>query len=302
MRCRTSGTGSSPWVTTMSSDAREERGTLGHMLTVDLEDWYHSNLRSWSPEDGCVHEVRVVENTHRLLKLFEQHHAKATFFVLGSIADDHPGLVREVASAGHEIASHGYGHRLVHEMTRAEFKDDVAGAKARLEDIVGRRVKGYRAPSWSIDEHTPWALEVLEESGFAYDASVFPMRTYLYGTSSAQRFPHRPKLNGRTLDLLEVPASTVHFMGRNFAFAGGFYLRVLPSGLFFMGVRRLEREGQPTVVYLHPREIDPGQPKPQLALREKIIHHYGVSTFERKLVRALGSLKFTSIEERLGVS
>jgi polysaccharide deacetylase family protein (PEP-CTERM system associated) len=286
----------------MSSDARTERGALGNMLTVDLEDWYHSNLRSWSPKDGCAPEVRVVENTQRLLEIFEQHHAKATFFVLGSIAKDHPGLIREVASAGHEIASHGYGHRLVREMTRAEFKDDVARAKAGVEDIVGRRVKGYRAPSWSIDERTPWALEVLEELGFAYDSSVFPMRTYLYGTSSAPRFPHRSELSGRTLDLLEVPASTVRIMGHNVAFAGGFYFRALPVGLFLLGVRRLEREGQPTVVYLHPREIDLGQPKPQLSFSERIIHHYGVSTFERKLVRALGSLKFTSIEDRLGIS
>jgi polysaccharide deacetylase family protein (PEP-CTERM system associated) len=285
----------------MTSSSPQGFSTLRNILTVDLEEWFHSNLRGWTFTEGGTYEVRVVGNTHRLLEVLEEHHAKATFFVLGSLADDHPELVRQIAAAGHEIATHGYAHRLVYEQTPDEFRDDVARAKARIEDIIGRRVKGYRAPSWSINEGTLWALELLEELGFAYDASVFPMRTYLYGMPSAPRFPYRPVLDGRTLGLLEVPASTVRLVGCNLPFAGGFYFRALPFLLFSLGVRSVNQEGHPAIVYLHPREIDPGQPRLRLPLKERVIHHYGVRRCEHKLIRALRRFEFTSIEECLSI-
>ncbi len=272
-----------------------------NILTVDLEEWFHSNLHGWTFSDEGRYESRVVGNTQRLLELFAEYDATATFFVLGSVADAHPGLVRDIAAAGHEIATHGYRHRLVCEQTPEQFKQDVGRAKAELEDIAGRRVKGYRAPSWSVDERTLWALELLEELGFTYDASVFPMRTYLYGMSSAPRFPYRPTVGGRTLEILEVPASTVRLLGRNLPFAGGFYFRALPFAIFSGGVRSVNREGQPAVVYLHPREIDPGQPRLPLGLKERFIHDYGVRRCERKLTRALDRFEFSSIEECLHI-
>ncbi len=274
---------------------------MKNILTVDLEEWFHANYHTGVFSDRGTYETRVVENTRRLLEMFAEHHARATFFVLGSVAEAHPALIRKIAEAGHEIATHGYGHLLVYEQTPEEFRQDVTRARTLLEQMVGRHVKGYRAPSWSITDKSMWALELLEELGFAYDASVFPVRTYLYGMPSAPRFPYRPVVGGRTLEILEVPTSTARILGRNFPFSGGFYFRALPFSLFAHGIRSVNREGHPAIVYIHPREIDPCQPRLRLSLKERLIHYYGVKDCEAKLVRGLGSFEFTSVEESLGV-
>ena len=270
---------------------------MKNILTIDLEEWYHANYHDDVFNNKKTYQVRVVQNTHRLLALFAEYGAKATFFVLGHVAEEHPDLIRRISSAGHEIACHGYAHELVYQQTPEEFRVDVLKAKSLIEEITGLEVKGYRAPSWSVTEKSLWAWEVLEELGFAYDASVFPISTYLYGLPSSPRFAYHPTYKHQDLNLLEVPSSTVQVLGKNIPFAGGFYFRALPYPLIAQGIKAVNNEGQPALVYLHPREIDPGQPRLTLSLKESLIHYYGINGCEQKLIRILKKFEFTSIEE-----
>ena len=270
---------------------------MQNILTIDLEEWFHANYHDNVFDPQQDYEVRIIRNTERLLALFNTHQVKATFFVLGYVAEQHPQLVRQIAAAGHELATHGYAHQLVYQQTPAVFKDDVSQAKKRVEDIIGKSVKGYRAPSWSITPKSLWAWDILEDLGFVYDASVFPIETYLYGLPSSPRFPYHPQYNGRTLRLLEIPSSTVRMLKKNIPFAGGFYFRALPYPLIARCIKTVNREGYPAIVYLHPREIDPRQPRLTLSAKESLIHYYGIKECERKLIRILKKFKFTSIEE-----
>lgn len=270
---------------------------MKNILTIDLEEWFHANYHDDVFDNQKTYEVRILQNTERLLSLFAEHKAKATFFTLGYVAEKHPRLIQTIASEGHEIASHGYAHQLVYQQSPAEFRADVSKAKQLVEDLTGKVIKGYRAPSWSITAKSLWAWEILEDLGFVYDASVFPIQTYLYGLPSAPRFTYHPKYEGKPLSLLEVPSSTVRILSKNIPFAGGFYFRALPSALIALGIRTVNKEGQPVIVYLHPREIDPGQPRLTLSLKESLIHYFGIKGCEQKLIRILKMFKFTSIEE-----
>jgi len=270
---------------------------MKNILTIDLEEWFHANYHEDVFDPQKTYAVRIVQNTKRLLTLFAEHKAKATFFVLGYVAEKHPQLIRDIAAAGHEIASHGYAHQLIYQQTPKEFKEDVSRAKKCVEDILGKQVKGYRAPSWSITSKSLWAWGILQELGFVYDASVFPIETYLYGLPSSPRFSYHPTFNGETLDLLEVPSSTVRVFNKNIPFAGGFYFRALPYPVIAQCIKTVNKEGQPAIVYLHPREIDPEQPRLDLNLKESLIHYHGIGGCEQKLIRVLKKFKFTSIEE-----
>jgi polysaccharide deactylase family protein, PEP-CTERM locus subfamily len=270
---------------------------MKNILTIDLEEWFHANYHDDVFDPQKSYEVRIIQNTKRLLALFQKHQAKATFFVLGYVAEKHPQLIREIAAAGHEIATHGYAHQLAYLQTPEVFKEDVSRAKKLVEDIIGKNIKGYRAPSWSVTSKSLWVWGILEDLGFIYDASVFPIETYLYGLPTAPRFPYHPQYNGRTLKLLEVPSSTVQIFNKNIPFAGGFYFRALPYPLIAQGIKTVNKEGQPAIVYLHPREIDPGQPRLTLSLKESLIHYYGIHGCEQKLKRILKKFEFTSIEE-----
>lgn len=274
---------------------------MQNILTIDLEEWFHANYHDDVFDPHKTYEVRIIQNTERLLALFAEHQAKATFFVLGHVAAQHPSLIRKIAEAGHELASHGYAHQLIYQQTPAVFKEDVSQAKKRVEDLVGKSVKGYRAPSWSITAKSLWVWEILEELGFFYDASVFPIKTYLYGLPSSPRFPYHPLYKGRTLKLLEVPSSTVRVFKKNIPFAGGFYFRALPYPLIAQGIKTVNKEGQPAIVYLHPREIDPRQPRLPLKPKESLIHYFGLRQCAQKLVRLLKKFQFTSIEEYFGL-
>ena len=269
---------------------------MKNILTIDLEEWFHANYHEDVFDPQKTYAVRIVQNTKRLLTLFAEHKAKATFFVLGYVAEKHPQLIKDIAAAGHEIASHGYAHQLIYQQTPNEFKKDVSRAKKCVEDILGKQVKGYRAPSWSITSKSLWAWDILQELGFVYDASVFPIETYLYGLPSSPRFSHHPTFNGETLDLLEVPSSTIRIFNKNIPFAGGFYFRALPYPVIAQCIKTVNKEGQPAIVYLHPREIDPEQPRLDLNLKESLIHYYGIGGCEQKLIRVLRKFKFTSIE------
>lgn len=270
---------------------------MKNILTIDLEEWFHANYHAEIFDNQKTYEVRIIQNTERLLALFSEHKVKATFFVLGHVAEQHPQLIKDIAAAGHEIATHGYAHQLVYQQTPDMFKEDVSQAKKLIEDIINKGIKGYRAPSWSITPRSLWAWDILSDLGFVYDASVFPIETYLYGMPSSPRFPYHPEYNGRTLNLIEIPSSTVRILNKNIPFAGGFYFRVLPYSLVARCIKTVNNEGQPAIVYLHPREIDPGQPRLTLSLKENLIHYYGINGCERKLIRVLKKFTFTSIEE-----
>jgi polysaccharide deacetylase family protein (PEP-CTERM system associated) len=256
-------------------------------MTVDVEDWFQVQAFAGTIPRSAWEDMprRVVANTERFLAMFEQAGVQATFFVLGWVADRHPDLVRRIVAGGHELASHGYAHRLAHEQTEAEFRDDVGRARRLLEDTGGVPVAGYRAPTFSINTRNPWAFDVLEQEGYRYSSSIFPIRHDLYGMPQAPRVPHRPR-QGR---LVEIPMTTVRIGGRNFPSAGGGYFRLLPYALFRAGLRRVnEREHLSGVFYTHPWEIDPGQPRVREAPRmAQFRHTVNLAQTERRILRLL---------------
>jgi polysaccharide deacetylase family protein (PEP-CTERM system associated) len=213
-------------------------------MTVDVEDWFQVQAFAGtiSRDDWDGLERRVEANTDRILAMFADAGVCGTFFTLGWVAERHPALVRRIVAAGHELASHGYWHRLAHEQSPADFAEDVGSARKLLEDIGGVAVAGYRAPTFSINTRNPWAFDVLAEQGYRYSSSVYPVRHDLYGMPDAPRFPYRPR-NGA---LLEIPMTTVQAAGRNFPCAGGGYFRLLPYGLYRAALRRFNRDGKST--------------------------------------------------------
>jgi len=224
----------------------EDRIRQVNILTVDLEDWAQSTV-----DHALPISPRVVENTRRLMKLFAKHEVTATFFVLGLVAQAYPKLVREVAEAGHEIATHGFNHEQIFKLKPEEFAADVQRAVRVTEDIIGEKVVGYRAPDFSITRESLWALDVLAEQGIKYDSSIFPIRSSRYGIPSSPRFPYRVS-DG----LYEIPLTTVRIGAINFPVCGGGYFRLAPYWLTRWAMRRVNAERHPAVVYVHPYELD----------------------------------------------
>jgi polysaccharide deacetylase family protein (PEP-CTERM system associated) len=274
-------------------------------FSVDVEDWYQvadfDAVVARDAWDG--YESRVARNTDRVLGLLHDAGVKGTFFVLTWNAERHPDVVRRIAAAGHEIASHGYGHRLVYEQTPEEFRDDVGRAKGILEDLTGTPVLGYRAPSFSITAGSLWALDVLLDCGYRYDSSVFPVKDSLYGLPGARRFPYVIRERGGAR-LLEFPITTTSAFGRNLPLGGGGYLRMLPYNYMRWGMRRVNAgEGEPAVVYIHPWEVDPGQPRLRTAGRRGFSTHYvGLARTEAKLRRLLRDFRFAPMRDVLGLA
>jgi len=279
----------------------ETRGILNNALTVDLEDYYHVSAfaKQIDPASWGVMASRVEGNTQRLLDVFAAADCKATFFSLGWAAEQNPALVLRVAEAGHEIACHSHQHRYVYALTPSEFREDTARAKKALEDASGRSVVGYRAPSFSITTECLWAYEILAELGFVYDSSVFPVRHPNYGMHAAHRFPY--KVATAAGDILEFPMPTLNFYGRRSPFGGGAYLRLLPEWYTKWAVRYVnEAEGQPVCMYLHPWEIDPGQPRMRGAMSSRLRHYMGLGTTERKLCNLLKQFSFCQMSALIG--
>jgi polysaccharide deacetylase family protein (PEP-CTERM system associated) len=285
--------------------AARANGTLVNGFSVDVEDWYQVadfeavvGLDAWDR-----YESRVARNTDRVLALLAEAGVRGTFFVLTWNAERHPEIVRSIAGAGHEVACHGHAHRLIYEQSPETFRDDVTRAKRLLEDITGTPVLGYRAPSFSITSRSLWALDVLLECGFRYDSSVFPVRDSLYGLPDAQRFPYVIReRDGRSL--VEFPITTTRVRGRNLPLGGGGYLRMLPYRYMAWGMRRVNRdERQPTVVYVHPWEVDPEQPRMRTAGRRGFSTHYvGLARTEAKLRRLLRDFRFAPLRDVLGLA
>lgn len=279
-----------------STDRRAGGASIVNAMSVDVEDYFHVSAfdRVVSRAGWDEFESRVVANTRRLLELFDEAHVRATFFVLGWIAERFPALVREVVTAGHELASHGYHHQLLYMLTPQQFREDVRSAKAVLEDAAGVQVFGFRAPSYSVVESSLWALDILIEEGYVYDTSIFPIHHDRYGIPNAARHAHRIERPAGTL--IELPASTVRVGRVNLPIAGGGYFRLLPYAWTRWGIRRVnETEGEPVVFYCHPWEIDPDQPKMRVGLSSRMRHYGGLSRTARRLTRLLEEFCFDSV-------
>ena len=270
-------------------------------LTVDVEEYFQVAAfeRTISRTSWDRAESRVEFNTGRVLDLFGAQGVRGTFFVLGWIAERHPGLVHRIVKDGHELASHGYDHTRVHNFTPEQFRADVVRTKAILEDIGGVQVRGYRAPSYSINAKNLWAIDVLQETGHVYSSSIYPIRHDLYGMPDAPRFPFR----FRPDSILEIPVTTVRMGGRNYPCGGGGYFRLLPYALFRGMLRRVnDTDGQPGLFYFHPWEVDPGQPRVEGApLKSRFRHYLNLDSMSARLERLLGDFSWGRMDEVFGI-
>lgn len=241
-------------------------------MSVDVEDYFQVQAFAGIIDRNGWDAIpcRVEANMDRLLAQFSRAGVTATFFTLGWIAERYPDLVRRIVREGHELASHGYGHQLVHSLTPEAFREDLVRAKGVLESIGGVQVAGYRAPTFSIGPRNPWAFDVLEETGHRYSSSVYPVKHDLYGVPDAPRFPYRPGAGS----LVEIPMTTLRLGGRNLPISGGGYFRLMPYMLFRTLLRRFHAaDNRPGVFYFHPWEIDPGQPRVAGASRLSLFRH-----------------------------
>ena len=266
-------------------------------LSVDIEDWFQVGAfeRIVRREDWDTLQPRVERNSDAVLALFARHGVYATFFTLGWVAERYPDLIRRIAAAGHEVASHGWDHVRVFTMTPGQFRADIGRTRALLEDLTGRRVAGYRAPSFSIDRRTPWAHEILAEEGYAYSSSVAPISHDHYGWPGAPRFAFRPVKESA---LVELPVTSAKFGGKLLAAGGGGFFRLLPYRFSRWAIRQVNREGRPAIFYFHPWEIDPSQPRLVNApLRSKLRHYSRLGAMEAKLHRLIQEFRWGSVAD-----
>ena len=271
---------------------------MRNALSVDVEDWFQvgafENTIDKASWDGRLH--RVERNTDAVLAMFGEAGVRGTFFTLGWIAARYPALIRRIADAGHEIASHGWDHLRVFRMTPKQFADDLNRSRAAIEDAAGQQITGYRAPSFSIDLRTPWAHAVLAEAGYAYSSSVAPVLHDHYGWPEAPRFAFRPLSDS---GLIELPVTTVKIAGRNFAAGGGGFFRLFPYGLSRWAIREVNRkEKRPAIFYFHPWEIDPEQPRvAEAPLKSRLRHYTNLDRMAGKLRRLLRDFEWVRTDQ-----
>jgi polysaccharide deacetylase family protein (PEP-CTERM system associated) len=275
---------------------------LVNALTVDVEDYFQVSAFEPSVTRGtwALRESRVCRNTERLLDLFSAVRVRATFFVLGWVAERFPALVRRIVLEGHELASHGFEHRLVYSQTPREFREDLRRARVALEAAGGSPVLGYRAPSYSIVRESMWALDVLIDEGFVYDSSIYPIRHDRYGIPDWNREVHQIERPGGRI--WELPGSTIRIASTNLPIGGGGYFRLLPYGWTRLGIQRLNAGGQPAIFYLHPWEIDPEQPRIPAGPLSTFRHYRNLSRTEPRLKRLLAEFRFGTVSDVLAKS
>jgi polysaccharide deacetylase family protein (PEP-CTERM system associated) len=273
---------------------------IENALTIDVEDYFQvaALAEAVRREDWHSMEYRVEANTHRLLELLDRHNTRATFFTLGWVAEKSPQLVRDIQKAGHEVASHGYSHQLIYNQTPEVFREETRRSKQILEDITGEPITGYRAASYSITNQSRWALDILAEEGFAWDSSIFPVHHDRYGMPGT---PHAPYLlrtpNGGLLT--EFPLSTCPLGSYRLPIAGGGYFRLYPYWLSRWGLGRINRSGQPFIFYLHPWEIDPGQPRLDVSALSKFRHYNNLQKCMGRLEKLLNDFHFGTVGDVL---
>ena len=273
-----------------------QEASIRHVLSFDVEEhfqvsafWSDARRQQWDRL-----ESRVEQNTLRLAELLAQFETRATFFVLGWVAERYPGLVKALVEQGHEIASHGYGHELVTDQTASEFREDVRRAKCILEDVTGEMVYGYRAPSFSITDRTPWALEILVEEGYLYDSSIYARfsRSEKVGTERGVR-----EIVTAAGNIFEMALPTANLCGIQFPIAGGGYFRLFPYSVSRIFLRQLEKAGTQFVIYLHPWEIDPGQPRMEGSVVSGVRHYLNLKKTEQRLQCLLRDFSFAPVVE-----
>ncbi len=267
-------------------------------LSVDIEDWFQVGAFETviRRSDWDSLPCRVEPNTDAVLALFADCGVTGTFFTLGWVAERYPALIRRIADAGHEVASHGYDHARVFTLTPEQFAADLERTRKLLEDAGGQPVTGYRAPSFSIDQRTPWAHSILAEQGYAYSSSVAPIAHDHYGWASSPRFGWRPVADSA---LIELPVTTAEWVGRRFAAGGGGFFRLLPYALYRASIRQVhQRDEQGAIFYFHPWEIDPEQPRQNDApMKSKLRHYTNLSVMESKLKRALKEFRWGRVDQ-----
>ena len=275
---------------------------MQNIMTIDVEDYFHvSGLASVIDKARWdQYPCYVAENTLKLLAIFAKHRTKVTFFVLGWVAERYPEIVEAMSRDGHEVASHGYGHQLVYEIGPEAFYQDVTKAKHLLEDITGQAILGYRAPSASVTRNSFWALDILYDTGHQYDASIYPIVHDRYGIPDAPRFPHILQTE-RGRSLWEVPFSTLRVGQQNVPIAGGGYFRMFPYAYTRWGIKTLNNERQPAVVYIHPWEIHQDQPRHCPGMLNRFRHYVNLSQTEKRLHALLRHFEFAPIREHLGM-
>ncbi len=269
-------------------------------LTVDVEDYFQVSAfaDSIGQHEWDDHPLRVEQNTNKLLDLFDEYEIKATFFVLGWVAERAKDLVLDIAKRGHEVASHGYSHQLVYNQTPDVFREETIRSKSILEDIVQQPIRGYRAASYSITNRSLWALDILAEAGFDYDSSIFPVRHDRYGIPDSPEFPY-------ILDtpaghkLVEFPLSTAKIMKYRLPIAGGGYFRLYPYWLSRTGLRQVNRRKKPFIFYLHPWEVDPEQPRISASRFSRFRHYNNLDKCEGRLRRLASDFQFSTVEKVL---
>ncbi len=271
---------------------------LTNAMTVDVEDYFqvsafepHIDRAEWDR-----YSCRIERNIENILELFDRHHAYATFFTLGWVAERYPGVIRRIIENGHELASHGLSHVRVDKQDPDLFRDDVKRAKALLEDVGGSAVNGYRAASFSIGQRTPWAFDVLAEEGYRYSSSIYPIRHDHYGMPEAPRFAFRTNPNQ---DFIEVPITTLSLWGHNLPCGGGGYFRLLPYAVSRWSLRQVNKiEGAPCILYFHPWELDPEQPRiPGLSLKTRFRHYVNLGQMQDRLSAVLRDFHWNRMDE-----
>jgi polysaccharide deacetylase family protein (PEP-CTERM system associated) len=267
-------------------------------LTIDFEDWYQG--LEIPPSGWDRFEDRIAFAGRKILGLLAEADVRATFFVLGHVAERHPELILEIASEGHELATHGYSHTLVYLLAPDDFRAEIERCVRFLEDLTGKRVLGHRAPFFSITRDSLWALDVLAECGIVYDSSIFPVTNYRYGIPTASRWPYR--IDGESGTLTEFPVSTWEIGGQRIPVAGGAYFRIYPYSVTRAAFRAINRLGREAVFYVHPWEVDPRHPRISLPRRISVLHYWNLGATEGRLRRLLRDFRFAPMGEVLGLS
>jgi polysaccharide deacetylase family protein (PEP-CTERM system associated) len=279
-------------------------GQIQNAMTVDVEDYFHvaALAEVIKRDDWSRMEYRAEANTHYLLNMFAESGMRATFFFLGWVAKRSPQLVKAVHAAGHEIGCHGMSHELVYQQTPEVFRSETTESKHLLEDLTGSRVSGYRAASWSITGRSLWALDIIADLQFEYDSSIFPIRHDIYGIPDAPTKPGRMR-TPQGAEVIEFPPSTATMLGARVPVAGGGYFRLLPYWFTRMGLRQINHDRkEPFIFYLHPWEIDPGQPVVRAGLKSRFRHYTNLSKTSARLRRLIDEFRFGTVREVLVTS
>jgi polysaccharide deacetylase family protein (PEP-CTERM system associated) len=267
-------------------------------LTIDFEDWYQGLEIPYSKWDGF--EDRIEAAGDRLLKILDETGTKATFFMLGYVAEKHPDIVKRIEAEGHEIGTHGFSHSLIYNQAPELFKTELTRAIRFLEELTGKKVLGHRAPFFSITTDSLWALDILGELGIRYDSSIFPVLNYRYGIADAPRFPYTIKRD--KFEFVEFPISTLKLPGFTMPISGGAYFRIYPYQVTKQAIKSVNRSGQPVTFYLHPWELDPDHPRIDVPRRIAMTHYFNLGATERRLKKLLRDFKLAPMKEVLEIS